>query len=56
MKRNILCSLLNMSTRCKGTVSFNGNEMESDRTTTTEINEVGTTKVAVPEEAKKKLT
>jgi hypothetical protein len=39
-----------------GTVSFNGNDMDVDRTTTVEIKEVGTTKVEVPEEAKKKLS
>ena len=42
--------------KVKGTVNFNGNEFENDRTTTVEIKEVGTTKVAVPEAAKKKLT
>jgi hypothetical protein len=41
--------------KVKGTVNYNGNEFENDRTTTVEIKEVGTTKVAVPEEAKKKL-
>jgi hypothetical protein len=40
----------------KGTVSFNGNEFEQDRTTTVVIKDVGTTKIAVPEEAKKKLS
>lgn len=38
-----------------GKVTFNGNERDVDRTTTTEIKEVGTTKVEVPEEARKKL-
>lgn len=38
-----------------GKVDFNGNEMDVDRTTTVEITDVGTTKVVVPEEAKKKL-
>lgn len=38
-----------------GKVDFNGNQMDIDRTTTTEIKEVGTTKVEVPEAAKKKL-
>jgi len=37
-------------------VSFNGNEFENDHSTTVEIKEVGTTKVEVPEAAKKKLT
>ena len=38
-----------------GKVDFNGNEIDVDRTWTIEIKEVGTTKVTVPEEAKKKL-
>jgi hypothetical protein len=42
--------------KLKGTVSFNGNEFENDRTTTVEIKDVGTTKLNVPEEAKKKLS
>jgi hypothetical protein len=42
--------------KVKGTVSFNGNEFENDRTTTVEIKDVGTTTLSVPEEAKKKLT
>jgi hypothetical protein len=40
----------------KGTVNFNGNEFNQDRTTTVVIKDVGTTKITVPEEAKKKLT
>ena len=40
----------------KGTVSLpNGDEREIERTTTTELKDVGSTKVEVPEEAKKKL-
>lgn len=39
-----------------GTVSFNSNEMSVDRTTTTEIKDVGQTKVEVPAEAKQKLS
>ncbi len=39
-----------------GTVSFNGNDREVDRTTTVEIKEVGATKAEVPEDAKKKLS
>jgi len=42
--------------KVKGTVSWNGNDFETDRTTTVEIKDVGTTKVEVPEEAKKKLS
>lgn len=38
-----------------GTVEWNGNSFDSDRTTTVEIKDVGTTKVTVPDEAKKKL-
>ena len=38
-----------------GTVSFNGNDRDVDRTTTVEITDVGTTKIDVPEDAKKKL-
>jgi hypothetical protein len=39
-----------------GKVDFNGNELDVDRTSTIEVKEVGTTKVNVPEEAKKKLS
>ena len=42
--------------KVSGKVSFNGNERDVDRTTTVEIKDVGTTKVEVPEEAKKKLS
>ncbi len=42
--------------KVKGTVKFNDNEFENDRTTTIEIKEIGTTKVIVPAEAKKKLS
>jgi len=40
----------------KGSVSFGGNDRDVDRTTTVEIKDVGTTKVQVPDEAKKKLS
>jgi hypothetical protein len=40
----------------KGTMSFGGNDREIDRTTTVEIKDVGTTKVTVPDDAKKKLS
>jgi hypothetical protein len=40
----------------KGTVDFNGNEFEQDRTVTVVIKDVGATKISVPEEAKKKLS
>lgn len=39
-----------------GTVNFGGEDRDVDRTTTVEIKDAGTTKVNVPEEAKKKLT
>jgi hypothetical protein len=42
--------------KVKGTISFNGNDMESERTTTVEVKDVGTTKVTVPDEAKKKVS
>jgi hypothetical protein len=38
-----------------GTLDFNGNSFDSDRTTTVEIKDVGTTKVDVADDAKKKL-
>jgi hypothetical protein len=40
----------------KGSVSFNGQDRDVDRTTTTEISKVGETKLVVPEVAKKKLS
>jgi len=40
----------------KGTVNFNGNDFDQDRTTTVVIKDAGSTKITVPEEAKKKLT
>jgi hypothetical protein len=40
----------------QGSVSFNNNDREIDRTTTVEIKDVGATSVQVPEEAKKKLS
>jgi hypothetical protein len=42
--------------KLQGKMSFNGNESDVDRTTTVEIKDVGTTKVTVPEEAKKKAS
>ena len=42
--------------KVKGSISFNGNDREIDRTTTVEIKDVGTTKVEVSDEAKKKLS
>jgi hypothetical protein len=40
----------------EGKMTFNNNDVEINRTTTVEIKDVGTTKLNVPEEAKKKLT
>lgn len=48
-------SLSKYESKVSGKISFNGNERDVDRTTTVEITDVGTTKVEVPEEAKKKL-
>lgn len=39
----------------QGTISFNGNDININRTTTVEIKDVGATKVEVPDEAKQKL-
>ena len=40
----------------QGTVSFNGNDRDVNRTTTVEIKDVAATKVTVPDEAVKKLS
>lgn len=48
-------ALAKMEVHVSGSMSFNGNDRAVDRTTTTEISGVGSTKVEVPEEAKKKL-
>ena len=40
----------------QGTMTFNNNEVNINRTTTVEIKDVGATKVEVPDEAKKKLS
>ena len=42
--------------RLTGSINFNGEDREMDRTTTIEIKDVGTAKVEVPEEAKKKIS
>jgi hypothetical protein len=47
--------LVKFQTHVSGTVSFNGNDRDVDRTTTTEIKDVGATTVEVPDDAKKKL-
>jgi hypothetical protein len=41
-----------MESHVTGTVSFNGNDRDIDRTTTTEFKDVGTTTITVPDEAK----
>jgi hypothetical protein len=42
--------------KVQGKVSFNGNDRDVDRTTTVELKDVGTTKVEVSDDAKKKLS
>jgi len=42
--------------KVQGTVSFNGNDREIDRTTTVDIYDVGTSKVDAPSEAVKKVS
>jgi hypothetical protein len=42
--------------KLSGIVNMNGDDRDIERTTTVEIKDVGTTKVEVPEEAKKKLS
>jgi hypothetical protein len=49
-------ALVKYEIKVSGKVSFNGNERDTERTLTTEIKDVGATKVEVPEEAKKKLS
>lgn len=41
--------------KVSGKVSFNGNDRDVERTTTVEIKDIGSMKVQVPDEAKKKL-
>jgi|ERR1044071_330225 hypothetical protein len=40
----------------QGTINFNGDDRDIEGTTTVEIKNVGTTKIEVPEDAKKKLS
>jgi hypothetical protein len=47
--------LVKYQTHIQGTISFNGNDRDIDRTTTVDIKDVGTTKLDVPDDAKKKL-
>lgn len=42
--------------KVQGKVSFNGNDRDIDRTTTVEIKDIGSAKIEVPEDAKKKLS
>lgn len=49
-------ALTKYETKVQGKVDFNGNEIDVDRATTVEIKDIGTTKLTVPEEAKKKLS
>lgn len=42
--------------KVQGTVNFNGEDRDVDRTTVVDIKDVGTTKIEVPEAAKKKLS
>jgi hypothetical protein len=49
-------TLSKFQVKVQGTISFNGNDRDVDRTTTVEIKDVGTTKITIPEEAQKKLS
>ncbi len=42
--------------KVQGAINFNGEDRDIDRTTTTEVKDVGTTKIEVPEAAKKKMS
>lgn len=44
-----------METHVSGKLSFNGNEMTIDRTSTTEVKDIGSTTLEIPEDAKSKL-
>ena len=47
--------LVKYQSHVSGTVSFGGNDSDVGRTTTVEIKDVNATKIAVPDDAKKKL-
>jgi hypothetical protein len=47
--------LSKMETHVQGAVKFNSNERTIDRTTTTTIKDIGSTKIIVPEESREKL-
>ena len=49
-------TLIKYEFNLKGKISFNGSDFPNDRTTTVEIKEVGTTKLEVPEAARKKIS
>ena len=49
-------ALVKYELKLQGTVNFNGEDRDVDRTTTVEIKDVGNTKIEVPEPAKKKLS
>ena len=49
-------ALVKLQFQVIGKVDFNGNEFDVDRTWMIEVKDVGTTKVSVPEEAKKKVS
>jgi len=49
-------SLTQIEFHLTGTISFNGNDRDVDRTATTDIKDVGTTTIDVPDEAKAKLS
>lgn len=42
--------------KVQGTISFNGNDRDIERTTTVEVKDIGSTKITVPDEAKKKIS
>lgn len=48
--------LVKYETTAKGTISFNGNDMDRNTVTTVEIKDVGATKIDVPADAKKSLS
>lgn len=48
-------TLSKFETHVTGSISFNGNERKIDNTTKVEIKDVGSTKIQVPEEARKKM-
>ena len=47
--------LVKFEFKLQAAMNFNGNDMNIDRTTTIEIKDVGTTKIELPADAKKKL-